>query len=130
MLLLLACFTRTDPPTEHASTHPDANSRPQLSKMMMLTGDLKAQLCDLPCSGPFTDLQIWRDGDAGPLALITHTGDLEACSHPPTTWLDTRGEVRLVQESRPVGPAEAEALAEERSALTTGLIKAERLSCD
>lgn len=115
--LLLGCFADSAPPAEAPA------------EMKMLTGALKAQLCDLPCSGPLTSLQIWRSGTSGPVTLITHSGDLEACSHPPTTWVDAAGAVQLIQEERPVGPAEAEALAEERDALTAGLVKAERLSC-
>ncbi len=119
LLLPLGCFAAPDPlpPAEVPA------------EMKMLTGALKAQLCDLPCSGPFASLQIWRSGSSGPVTLITHSGDLEACSHPPTTWVDSSGAVQLVQEERPVGPAEAEALAAERDALTAGLVKAERLSC-
>ena len=124
LFLFLGCFA--DPPP--AEPVPESVSPP--TEMVMLTGALKTQLCALPCSGPLTSLQIWRESSSGPLALITHSGDLEACSHPPTTWVDTAGAVVLIQEERPVGPAEAEALAAERDALSTGLVKAERLSCE
>ena len=114
-LFLLGCSTQPEPSAD--------------TPMRMLDGDLKAALCSQPCSGPGASLQIWRAGDAGPVTLITHSGDLAVCSHPPTTWHDTTGATRLTQEERPVGPAEAEAMAAERDALTAGLTRAERLSC-
>ena len=99
---------------------------PRLSQQRRLDGALQERLCALDCSGT---LQLWRYGDSGPVALITHQGDIDACSHPPYRWFSAHGEEVLVQEERPVSPEEAERAAAKREALTAGMVKAERLRC-
>lgn len=72
---------------------------------------------------------LWRDAE-GTLAILEHRGDIEACSHPPTAWVDAATlQQRLVQAERPVTPPEAAALQAERDAVLAGLTGDERASC-
>ncbi len=58
-------------------------------------------------------------------------GDLQRCSHPPTSYFDATGKQVLVQALKPVvpGSAEAKRFQDERNKALAGLKKAESHSC-
>lgn len=73
------------------------------------------------CSGQLSSVIVWRDA-AGAPKVIEHHGDLERCSHPPSTWLDPVGAVVLVQGEGPVDAARGAQLQAEREAVVAGLV--------
>ena len=89
------------------------------------------RLCkEATCAGPFSSIEVYRGSEGKPQVYV-FSGDLQRCSHPPTSYFDATGRKILVQANKPVvpGSSEAKRFEDERKKLLAGLKQAESHSC-
>lgn len=110
LLLAGACSKPSDPQV----------ADPQLAEQVR-------RACELSeCSDANSTVSVWRSG-SGAVEVLVHEGSLDACSHPPMTYVGADGSIRLVQGNRPItGPEDAAALEVERAAVLADLVRDEK----
>lgn len=77
--------------------------------------------------GPFARVEVWRDAASEPKMLYYH-GDLERCSHPPSSYHSVDGALLDVVANRPVTDDNRAEFAALHAKHRDGLTKAETLS--
>jgi hypothetical protein len=128
-ILVLSCSRETGTtPTNAASSsvRPDEYGMPELVRV-----DIVERVCKTAsCSGDLASIEVWRT-EHGKIGRYAHHGDIQSCSHPPTTVFDATGKELGAIANQPVlkGSEEERRFAEQRATLFGAHRKSETVDC-
>jgi len=93
--------------------------------------DIVERVCKTAsCSGALASIEVWRT-ERGKIGRYVHHGDIQSCSHPPTTVFDATGKELGAIANQPVvkGSEEERRFAEQRATLFGAHRKSETVDC-
>ena len=128
-VLVLSCSRETGSTPTNASTgsvRPDEYGMPEPVRV-----DIVERVCKTAtCSGELASIEVWRT-ERGQIGRYVHRGDIERCSHPPTTVFDASGKELGAIANQPVVPGSEDArrFDEQRAKLFGANRKSETVDC-